>query len=104
MVEADVVRAAGRPVLHVTQICVPVDEHVSAAEEKKKTKHSTSGSLHASPGRWRRSFFGGGALFSLPEGAHLQSREALWRATEKEVIPPCSSPSRGEGEMLEHSR
>lgn len=35
---------------------------------------------------------------------YLQSREALCRATEKEVSPPCSSPSRGAGEMLEHSR
>lgn len=37
-------------------------------------------------------------------GVYLQSREALCRATEKEVSPPWSSPSRGAGEMLEHSR
>lgn len=36
--------------------------------------------------------------------AYLQSRDALCWATEKEVSPPCSSPSRGAGEMLEHSR
>lgn len=35
VVETDVVRAAGRPVLHVTQIRVPVDEHVSAAVKNK---------------------------------------------------------------------
>lgn len=43
-------------------------------------------------------------VFFSPQGAYLQSREALCRATEKEVSPPCNSPSRGAGEMLEHSR
>ena len=37
-------------------------------------------------------------------GEYLQSREALCWATENDVSPPCSSPSRGAGEMLEHSR
>lgn len=37
VVEADVVRATGRPVLNVTQVCVTVDQHVSPTE--KKTPH-----------------------------------------------------------------
>lgn len=92
VVEADVVRAARRPVLDVAQVCVPVDQHVSPTE---KPTRSTSASRTA---HIRRCFP------LLEEEAHLQSREALCRATEKEVIPPCSSPSRGAGEMLEHSR
>lgn len=43
VVEADVVRAAGRPVLHVTKVRVPVDQHVSPTE---KPRRSTSWSLH----------------------------------------------------------
>lgn len=77
-----------------------------ARERRWKIKHSTSWSLHASATKFGQKHETArfGRCFSLPEGAHLQSREALCRATEKEVIPPCSSPSRGEGEMLEHSR
>lgn len=50
--------------------------------------------------RWRLGTVGESAATT----AYLQSREALWRATEKEVSPPWSSPRRGAGEMLEHSR
>lgn len=35
VVEADVVRAASRPVLHVTQVRVPVDQHVSPTEKNQ---------------------------------------------------------------------
>lgn len=43
VVEADVVRAASRPVLDVTQVCVPVDQHVSPTE---KSRRSTWWSLY----------------------------------------------------------
>lgn len=87
MAETDVVRPAGCPVLHVAQVSVSVDQHVSAAEQKQQSE--TAAALRYSQGLLR---------------AYLQSRDALWRATEKEVSPPWSSPSRGAGEMLEHSR
>lgn len=48
-------------------------------------------SLECFLGLWNYSFY-------------LQSREALCWATENDVSPPCSSPKRGAGEMLEHSR
>lgn len=38
MVEADVVRPAGRPVLHVAQVGVPIDQHVSAAEQRQQSE------------------------------------------------------------------
>lgn len=38
VVETDVVRPAGRPVLHVPQVGVSVDQHVGAAEQKRQSE------------------------------------------------------------------
>lgn len=38
VVETDVVRPAGRPVLDVPQVGVSVDQHVSAAEQKRQSE------------------------------------------------------------------
>lgn len=38
MVEADVVRPAGRPVLHVAQVGVSIDQHVSATEQRQQSE------------------------------------------------------------------
>lgn len=43
VIETDVVRPAGRPVLNVSQISVSIDQHVSAAENR--TQHSVRGRL-----------------------------------------------------------
>lgn len=47
VVETDVVRPAGCPVLHVAQVGVSIDQHVSATEQKQHQ-------------RWRRRFGGVG--------------------------------------------
>lgn len=38
VVETDVVRPAGRPVLHVPQVGVSIDQHVSAAEQRRRSE------------------------------------------------------------------
>lgn len=38
VIETDVVRSAGRPVLNISQISVSIDQHVSTAENR--TQHS----------------------------------------------------------------
>lgn len=42
VVETDVVRPAGRPVLDVAQISVSIDQHVSAAEQKQQSETSAA--------------------------------------------------------------
>lgn len=60
VVETDVVRPAGCPVLDVAQIGVSIDQHVSATEQKQQSE--TAAAL-----RWSRG----------PSRAYLQSRDAL---------------------------
>lgn len=59
MVETDVVGPAGCPVLHVAQVGVPVDQHVSAAEQRRRVRAAACPVLCAG------------------QAAYLQSREAL---------------------------
>lgn len=65
MVEADVVRPAGRPVLHVAQVGVSIDQHVSATEQRQQSEAELQ----------RRSF--SAVAVSSATTAYLQSREAL---------------------------
>lgn len=61
VVETDVVRPAGCPVLDVAQVGVSIDQHVSATEQKQQSEAA------AAALRWSRG----------PSRAYLQSRDAL---------------------------
>lgn len=43
MVETDVVRPAGGPVLHVAQVGVSIDQHVSATEHRQQSEAELQG-------------------------------------------------------------
>lgn len=62
VVETDVVRPAGRPVLDVAQVGVSIDQHVSATEQKQQSETAAAAAL-----RWSRGL----------SRAYLQSRDAL---------------------------
>lgn len=62
MAETDVVRPAGCPVLHVPQVGVSIDQHVSATEQRQPSETAVA------LGKVGESF---------ATTAYLQSREAL---------------------------
>lgn len=64
VVETDVVRPAGCPVLDVAQVGVSIDQHVSATEQKQQSEAAAAA---AAALRWSRG----------PSRAYLQSRDAL---------------------------
>lgn len=63
VVETDVVRPAGCPVLDVAQVGVSIDQHVSATEQKRQSETAAA----AAALRWSRGL----------SRAYLQSRDAL---------------------------
>lgn len=89
VVEADVVCAASRPVLNVTQVCVPVDQHVSPTE---KSRHSTSSFVLK-----HRTLVSGGAFLSqrtltCSRGKHCVGR--LRRRSSLPAAPPVAGQAR----------
>lgn len=97
VVEADVVRAAGRPVLHVTQICVPVDEHVSATEKSNTPLHGLSTQARqSSPGNMKP-LVSGGAFLSLKALTCSRGKrcvEQLRRRSSLPAAPPAVGRAR----------
>lgn len=91
VVKADAICPTRRSVLYVSQISVAINQYMTSTETCKLTlgKSVTKRAEES---------------VCVCLCVYLHSREALCWATEKDVKPPCNSPSLGAGEMLEHSR
>ncbi len=95
VVKADVIRPTRRSVLYISQISVAINQYMTSTETCKLTL----GESVTKKAEERVC-----VCVCVCVCVYLQSIEALCWATEKDVKPPCNSPSLGEGEMLEHSR